>query len=133
MSYTCSINGNPCAIGIYVQAADYGMREATIVVPYADGVKDVSDGKERPSTVTIGGRLYGSRKEAWSEWANMVGWAQAVTEGDTITQVYTGGGAGTLTHFVSKVQSATCASVEGSAGRWLDVSITFVGYEPGVS
>ena len=128
MSYTCSIGGQPCPIGIYISAADYGMREATLVVPYADGVKDVSDGKERPSTVTLAGRLFGAGKAAWSEWITMLSNAQTATN---VTQLYTVGGL--LTHQVSKLQSATCASVEGSAGRWLDVSITFVGYEPGVS
>ena len=110
-------------LGCRISGASLTRRENLVVIPYADGTKDIGDGKLGTGEVSVGGRIWAATGDAAIA---LVDGMEASLFGAAcpfyVCQDY---GSNQRFYRVHGCKSAAHTLVEGSGGMWIDIACTF--------
>lgn len=135
MAYTIKCEGGKGSSHIYTFPAGFRIREFemrnrenTVVVPSADGVKDVSDGKLDGTYLVVGGVVRGAD---FSAVESTIATMQSTLMGQTTYYVSRYEAGATMRYYyVDKVTSIRWSFVDLSGGTRAEVEVTFACYTP---
>lgn len=109
--------------GCRITGASLTRRENLVVVPFADGTKDVSDGKLDTGEVAVGGRLWAATGQAAiAVIDDMEASLFGASRPFYICQDY---GSSQRFYRVHGCKSIAHTLVDGSGGMWIDIECAF--------
>ena len=110
--------------GFRISEATGSRRESSVVIPYADGEKDTSDGCKGTGTVTVEGVVYGSNAATLEDAIRgYIATIEAAT--DDFLVCYKIGASARRYHRVQYLQSWSVGSRNGSGLLWQTLTLTF--------
>jgi len=143
MAYTVKINETKNDTSLIIDfVADYGakavrvvshektVRESSVVIPFASGRKNTSDGEVDTGTVTVRGILTGSEATIEGYIAAIEATLLAQADGYYVWMDY---GGTDKHHDVTRMQSIGASYVDGWGGRQQEFVITFISLDPDFS
>lgn len=114
--------------GFRIREFELRNREDTVVVPGADGVKDVSDSKLDATYLVVGGTVRGST--AFSVESTIDTMENTLIGEETFYVYRYKAGSNIRYYYVNKVVSIRWSPVDLSGGTRAEVEVTFACYSP---